>query len=69
MPEKSYGGARVPAQSCLSHLTAFVTAQAPMPTKVEDVDKFMQDLAAAAQGRRPPDEEAEAVEGEPSARI
>ena len=52
----------------VSHLTAFVTAQAPMPTKVEDVDKFMQDLAAAAQGRRPPDE-AEAVEGEPSARI
>ena len=69
MPEKSYGGSRVPAQSWLSHLTAFVTAQAPMPTKVEDVDKFMQDLAAAAQGRRPPDDEAEAVEGEPSARI
>jgi len=42
---------------------------APMPTKVEDVDKFMQDLAAAAQGRRPPDDEAEAVEGEKSARI
>ena len=40
-----------------------------MPTKVEDVDKFMQDLAAAAPGRRPPDDEAEAVEGEPSARI
>ena len=69
MPERGYGGARVPVQSCLSHLTAFVTAQAPMPTNVEDVDKFMQDLAAAAQGRRPPDDEAEAVEGEPSARI
>ena len=69
MPKRGYGGARVPAQSWLSHLTAFVTAQAPMPTKVEDVDKFMQDLAAAAQGRRPPDDEAEAVEGEPSARI
>ena len=40
-----------------------------MPTKVEDVDKFMQDLAAAAQGRRPPDDEAEAVEGEPSEQI
>ena len=40
--------------------------QARMPTKVEDVDKFMQDLAAAASGRRLPDDD---LEGAPGSRI
>jgi|TARA_B110000196_G_C20776608_1_gene489079 hypothetical protein len=37
-----------------------------MPTKVEDVDKFMQDLAAAASGRRLPEDELEGARREPA---
>ena len=43
-----------------------LTTQAPMPTKVEDVDKFMQDLAAAASGRRLPEDELEGARREPA---
>jgi len=35
------------------------SADAPLPTRAEDVDKFMSDLAAAAAGEMPPAREPE----------
>lgn len=47
--------------------SADADSPARMPTRVEDVDKFMEQLAAAASGGRLPDDQE--LEGAPTSRI